>query len=91
MREVTCGTFCPGNLFAGWFPAVVTDHKDGDGLDNRKRNLRTATVSQNQTNSPGRVATRRSGSKGVIRGSGRNAEKWRAAIKVEGKSRHLGY
>jgi hypothetical protein len=91
MHEVVSGTLCPGNLFVGLIPAVITDHRNGDGLDNRKRNLRPATVSQNQMNSPGRVATRRSNFKGVSRGSGRNADKWRAAIKVEGKSRHLGY
>ena len=64
-----------------------TDHKNGNGLDNRRKNLRLATVMQNIANSRQRVRA------GRFRGvSWRDhASKWCAHIQVKGKSIHLGY
>ena len=63
------------------------DHIDGDGLNNRRSNLRSATRAENQRNV--RRSTRNSsGHKGVdwLGVSG----KWRARIRVNGESYHLG-
>jgi hypothetical protein len=68
-----------------------TDHKNGDGLDNRDENLRPATRSQNLANQ--RVNRQNtSGFKGVYwdSGTGSRNKRWRARIKVNGKSRPLG-
>lgn len=59
----------------------VVDHIDGDGLNNTRKNLRSATLSQNAANSK-----TRKGYKGVQR----SREKWKAAIRVNYKAKHLG-
>lgn len=92
---------CDGRLYAGhggngWAIRLHTfltgwslvDHANGDGLDNRRANLRLATPSQNGAN----IAAPRSntsGYKGVnlYRRTGR----WRAHITVAQRQRHLGY
>lgn len=79
----------------GAAPDDEVDHVNGDGLDNRRPNLRLATTSLNQANS-GKGAGNRSGFKGVcLRAkwpSGRPRPKpWHAYIRVSGKQRHLGY
>jgi len=64
------------------------DHHDGDGLNNMRSNLRTATKQQNMHNQ--RLSSRNnSGFKGV--NWRKSKGKWRAAIALNGKSRHLGY
>jgi len=70
-------------------PGEIIDHEDGDGVNNLRSNLRRCTHSQNARNSRGRPG--RSQFKGVSRGAGRMAQRWKAAIKVDGKTVHLGY
>lgn len=62
------------------------DHKNGDGLDNRRANLRVCTRSQNRWNSH---ATSCGGSRfcGVYSDSGR----WRARIQCNGVRTSIGY
>jgi hypothetical protein len=63
------------------------DHINRNGLDNRRCNLRVATRSQNSCNR--RIRTdNRSGFRGVSREIGR--QRWRATIRIDGKTRHLG-
>lgn len=64
------------------------DHKDRDKLNNTRANLRPATKSQNMANTPKRLA----GATSVYRGVAwmRSRCKWRARIKVNYKSIHLG-
>jgi hypothetical protein len=66
------------------------DHINGDGLDNRRSNLRAVTHSENMRNTVGRRAVRGSEYKGVsVR---KNAKKpFRACIHINGKQRHIGY
>lgn len=72
-------------------PGLHTDHRNGNGLDNRRENLRIATRSQNKANvSPprGRRAVHRSQFKGVHWDA--HAGKWRAMITVDTRGRHIG-
>ncbi|OHB78622.1 MAG: hypothetical protein A2Z25_16745 [Planctomycetes bacterium RBG_16_55_9] len=65
----------------------VIDHINGCGLDNRRANLRLATVAQNAWNA--RKRNPRSGYKGVWLAKDKGL--WRAAIVHHGKREHLGY
>jgi hypothetical protein len=79
-------------LILGTAGGLDTDHRDGDGLNNRRSNLRPATRSQNVANAP--KSRRRDGRawtsqfKGVCwnRAEGR----WQASIRVNGRLRFLG-
>lgn len=66
---------------------VLVDHANHDTLDNRKANLRLATVSQNQLNRDKTVLSN-SGFKGVYPDKRRGG--FFASISVEGKSKWLG-
>lgn len=67
--------------------APFVDHIDGNGLNNRRSNLRFATRSQNRQNSSAERQTLH-GMKGVdfMRSRGQ----WRARIFTDGKRLHLG-
>jgi hypothetical protein len=67
---------------------ALVDHEDHNGLNNRRSNLRDATVSQNAQNQRGKLGAT-SQYKGVFLMNGR----WRAAIKPAGgvKLRYLGF
>jgi hypothetical protein len=64
-----------------------TDHINGNTLDNRKDNLRTATASQNQGNTNKRV-NNTSGFKGVS--WSKRANKWVAQIRCNNQQLYLG-
>jgi hypothetical protein len=72
----------------GEWPVHEIDHKNRNPADNRWENLREATRQQNSHNQSKRK-TNTSGLKGV-RWKKAN-QKWRAEIRVDGKSVHLGY
>lgn len=63
------------------------DHRNGNGLDNRRENLRPATRSQNQANI-GLLSSNTSGFKGVTWDAERG--RWKALIVVHGKRIKLG-
>ncbi len=67
-------------------PGLQCDHINGDGLDNRRCNLRVCTQSQNQHNR--RLQGGTSEFKGVHWYKAQN--KWRAKITHNGKRYHLG-
>lgn len=69
--------------------SVYVDHINGDGLDNRRCNLRIATNSQNQANNRPQSRPMASRFKGVS-WHGRD-RLWRASIKVNQKVIGLGY
>lgn len=66
---------------------VLVDHRDNDGLNNQRSNLRLANKSLNGANSALSVRNK-SGFKGVHRIRG---NKWRASITHQGKIRNLGH
>ena len=72
----------------GVFPVADTDHIDQDKTNNRIANLRTATRSENKQN-VGLQCNNTSGYRGVT--WSKQANKWRAEIKLNRKLRHLGY
>lgn len=64
----------------------LVDHKDGDGLNNTRSNLRIATMAQNNAARPS--APGRSGYRGVIWDSGKR--RWRARISENNHDITLG-
>jgi hypothetical protein len=68
-------------------PAKTVDHRDGDGLNNQRSNLRPATRQQN-------ASSRRKWSKLTSRFKGvswaKDRRKWRAQIMVNRKTKMLG-
>jgi len=66
---------------------MEVDHKNGDKLDNRKRNLRLCSRQQNQCN-VGMIGSNTSGFKGVWRSH--DKKKWVARIVRNRKAFHLG-
>lgn len=73
-------------LIADTPPGAVTDHINGDRLDNRRMNLRIVSIAQNNANSRNR--TRRSGYRGVY--AHKPTGRWVAQISVHGRLTHLG-
>ena len=64
------------------------DHKNRNGLDNRRNNIRLCTGSENGSN-VGLKANNTSGYKGVS--WHKPTKKWGVKIKLNGKSIHLGH
>jgi hypothetical protein len=69
-------------------PGILVDHKNGDGLDNRRRNLRACTHAQNTQNAR-KFKRGSSAYKGVSWHT--PAGKWQAQIQVDKKKMCLGY
>jgi len=69
-------------------PGMVCDHTNRNGLDNRKANLRPATVSQNLANRQKRKAKTRSKYKGLEWDN--IQRKWKARIQLNGRRIYLG-
>ena len=72
----------------GSFPKNQIDHINQDRSDNRINNLRDVTVQQNAFNLPLKV-TNKHGYTGIE--WHKNMQKYRAQIKINYKSKHLGY
>lgn len=66
---------------------ILVDHKDQNGLNNTKDNLRLCTHAQNMANRKFQ-ANNTSGYRGVA--WDKKNKKWRAAIKINGKTTSLG-
>lgn len=70
-------------------PSIQIDHRNRDGLDNRRSNLRIATNSQNTCNRAP-YKNRSSIYKGVY--FDKKAQKWACQIRpIGGKTKHVGY
>lgn len=66
---------------------VQVDHRNGNGLDCQRQNLRIATPQQNQQNKP-KTVRNTSGFKGVTRH--KSTGKWQAQLTVDGRFAYLG-
>lgn len=73
--------FAMHRTIAGAEPGQLVDHRNGNGLDNRKSNLRIATYSQNAMNR--RHRSKSSRFKGVVFDEGRNT--WLARVRKDGR------
>jgi len=71
----------------GKWPPFEVDHINGDKLDNRWDNLRLTDRRKNMQNQRRAHSRNSSGFLGVSR----NNDQWRARIRVNGKSKHVGY
>lgn len=65
----------------------IADHKDHNGLNNQKSNLRIATHSENMAN---RCARKNSSSKFLGVSKNIKTNKWRAKIQTGGQCVHIG-
>ena len=75
-------------MASGEWPDKLMDHINLDKADNRLSNLRSATRSQNQFNTPAKV-TSNSGVKGVY--FNKRKKKWEARIGADKARKGLGY
>lgn len=66
------------------------DHRNRNGLDNRRENLRTYKGGQNNANSPPLAASPH-GFKGITRDRRNLRRPWRAHIHIDGRHHTLGY
>jgi hypothetical protein len=69
-------------------PNQAVDHRDCDGLNNQKFNIRTCTVSENRRNQRKRIKTTSSEFKGVY--WYKNNRRWGAHIGINGVKKHIG-
>lgn len=69
-------------------PKVFVDHKDGNGLNNQRENIRVATYSQNMAN---RRSQKNSTSKYLGVYWSKPARKWKAQVRDGGALIYLGY
>lgn len=70
---------------------LKVDHKDGNGLNNIRINLRVASNPQNNTNNQNRRVDNTSGFRGVSYVKNTNqVNKWVAYGRLNGKIKHLG-
>ena len=76
------GGFFMHTLITGW-PRV--DHKDHDGLNNQRYNLRPATNSLNMANKRPRIVA-----SSAYKGVERRKNRWIASIRVDGHLSYLG-
>lgn len=76
-------------ITTGRWPRRRIDHKDGDGTNNKWKNLRQATNQQNIWNTHKVQARSKSGKTGVS-WSARSGGQWRACIVVNGRQIPLG-
>jgi hypothetical protein len=66
---------------------ILVDHRNGDGLDNRRENLRLATYSQNNINKPKKANT-----SSIFRGVcfEKCCQEWGVFTRVNGKQKRIG-
>jgi hypothetical protein len=69
-------------------PGMVCDHINGNGLDNRKANVRAVTLAQNRWNSPKSRAKSRSKFKGLA--WDKKDKRWEVRISVNGRRIYIG-
>jgi hypothetical protein len=72
-------------------PGMVVDHINGNGLDNRRRNLRQATIALNLRNQPPQGGRKFKGTYYARRGNTPLRKPWAARLNKASGNLHLGY
>jgi hypothetical protein len=80
-----CKQYLIHNIIMNTPSNMVTDHIDGNGLNNTKSNLRICTHRQNLHNIKRKGTSKYPGVSWY-----KNSNKWRATIRINGKVKHLG-
>ena len=80
-EKLGCSVYYMHHEIIGRKPNMETDHYNGNGLDNRRSNLRSVSRSENMINSR-TPKTNTSGARGVVILNSRN--QWRAQLTVQG-------
>ena len=70
-------------------PGKLVDHRNGNGCDNRRANIRVTTHSQNALNMHRTRKDNTSGHTGVY--WVKQHQLWKAVLHLNGKDNHLGY
>lgn len=71
-------------------PDMIVDHKDNDGLDNRRCNIRLCNPTENCMNRSKTTKKKHSKYKGVYLEKSYKKPQWRAGIRINNKTIHLG-
>lgn len=79
----TCSKIFMHRLILNAPDNMEVDHKDGNGLNNRRDNIRICTKSQNQANQLVRKGMK-------FKGIRKNKNRWCARIRINGSEIHLG-
>lgn len=87
--DATSGMIRMHRALTGAGPGFDVDHINGNGLDNRRSNLRVVTHAQNMQNSTRKASGCWSRFKGVS--FNKRVGKWIAYVKKDGTMRNLGY
>lgn len=93
-RGTTCEHLTMQNFVTGEVPAGhYVDHINGDGLDNRKCNLRIANKSQNKANAKKQIWVSGKPTTSKYKGVywNKRISKWNASIKVNYKKIFIGH
>jgi hypothetical protein len=88
IRTGRCGQRYMHTLLLGAKSEELVDHINGNGLDNRRCNLRVCTIAENARNRK-KSPNKTSKYKGVS--WDKRDKKWRSQIKIDHKTTSLGY
>jgi len=79
-------------MLAAAMPGDMVDHKDGDGLNNQRSNLRLCTRSQNTANSKPQESKKYSEYRGVsvVKDRTKTRKYWTAQCRKDGVLHHIG-
>lgn len=85
-----CGRIYMHRFIMNAIKGQMIDHINGDGLDNRKENLRFASHQMNKANSSYKKATYEFIGVSAVKRKG-VLKKFKVQIKKDGKNKHIGY